>query len=98
MLHDWDDERAATILDNVRRSLPRDRRVLVIERVLPELAGEAHAPALLLDVLMLTVTGGRERTLREFESLFADARLDLVAVTEPIPPFGYRVLEAHAIP
>ena len=45
---------------------------------------------------MMTVTGGRERTQREFEDLFAVAGLELVAVTEPIPPFDDRVLEARA--
>jgi SAM-dependent methyltransferase len=96
VLHDWDDEPAATILGNVRRSLAPDGRVLVVERMLPELVGEADVPALLLDLLMLTVTGGRERTLREFQDLFAAAGLELAAVTEPIPPFDYRVLEARA--
>jgi hypothetical protein len=96
VLHDWDDERAATILDNVRQSMVSGGRALVVERMLPELAGEADVPTLLLDVLMLTVTGGRERTLREFQDLFAAAGLELAAVTEPIPPFDYRVLEARA--
>ena len=59
---------------------------------------DAHAPTLLLDVLMMTVTGGRERTLREFQDLFAVAGLEPAAVTEPIAPFGYRVLEARSNP
>jgi len=96
VLHDWDDARAATILGNVRRSMASGGRVLVIERMLPELVGEADAGTLLLDVLMMTVTGGRERTQREFEDLFAVAGLELAAVTEPIAPFDYRVLEARA--
>jgi hypothetical protein len=43
---------------------------------------------------MLTVTGGRERTAREFERLFAGAGLELAQVSESIPPFDYRVIEA----
>jgi len=61
------------------------------------MAGGEHLPALLLDVLMLAVTGGRERTEGEFRDLLADAGLELAAVTEPIPPFGYRVLQAEPL-
>jgi hypothetical protein len=94
VLHDWDDDRAATILSNVRRAMSPDARALVIERMLPEVVGEADVPALLLDVLMLTVTGGRERTEREFERVFVEAGLELAKVSDAIPPFDYRVIEA----
>ncbi len=50
VLHDWGDERAATILANVRRAMASGGRVLVVERMLPELVGEADTPTLLLDV------------------------------------------------
>ena len=98
MLHDWDDERAATILRSVRRSMRAEARVLVVEQMLPELVDDADAPTLLLDVLMLAVTGGRERTEAEFRNLLDGAGLELTAVTEPIPPFACRVLEAAPAP
>lgn len=47
---------------------------------------------------MLAVTGGRERTEGEFRELLARAGLELTAVSEPIQPFHYRVLEAKPRP
>jgi hypothetical protein len=92
------DARAAAILRNVRGATGQAARVLVVERMLPELVGEADVPTLLVDVLMLTVTGGRERTEREFSDLFAAAGFELATVTDRIPPFDYRVLEATPAP
>jgi hypothetical protein len=68
VLHDWADEEAAAILRAVRRAAPAGSHLLVIEQVLP-LAPEPH-PAKVLDVVMLTLTGGRERTRDEYASLF----------------------------
>jgi hypothetical protein len=71
-----------------------DARLLILERMVPELVGPDDAPTLLVDLLMLLVTGGRERTEREFAALLDAAGLELCSVSEPIAPFGYRVLEA----
>jgi hypothetical protein len=96
ILHDWDDERAAAILGNIRTAMPPHGRVLVFERTLPErvTAGHDDAQSLLLDILMLVVTGGRERTEADFRRLFDATGFEAIRVGEPIPPFGYRVLEA----
>jgi len=96
VLHDWDDERAAAILRNVRAAMPDGARVLVVDRMLPERVGPGDVPTLLVDVLMLVVTGGRERTEAEFGDLLARAGLKLDRVGERIAPFGYHVLEAVA--
>jgi O-methyltransferase domain/Dimerisation domain len=94
VLHDWDDEAARHILGNVAAAAPEGGRVLIAEHVLEEVVAEADRPALLVDMLMLVVTGGRERTEREFRVLCGDAGLELTGVSAPAPPFGYRVLEA----
>jgi O-methyltransferase domain len=70
-------------------------RLLVAERVLPEVAGPDHASSLLLDMHMLVVTGGRERTLGQFRELLDAAGFTLTGCTGPLPPFGYHVLEAE---
>ena len=82
VLHDWDDGDAAAILRGVRRSMKPDSHLLVIEQVLPTAAGP-H-PAKVLDVVMLALTGGRERTADEYASLFQAAgfRLDRVVPTK----------------
>jgi hypothetical protein len=97
VLHDWDDDRALAILRNVRAAMARDSRLLILERMLPERVGPDDAPTLLIDVLMLLVTGGKERTETEFRGLLGAAGLELARVGEPIPPFGYRVIEAVAL-
>jgi hypothetical protein len=60
--------------------------------VLPERVGAADLPTLLVDVLMLVVTGGRERTEAEFERLLGRAGFALTRLTEPLPPFEYSVI------
>ncbi len=62
VLHDFDDARAAAILRNRRAAMGPGARLVVLERVLPERVGPEDARTALLDVLMLVVTGGRERT------------------------------------
>lgn len=81
VLHDWADADAAGILRAVRRAAPAGSHLLVIEQVLPPAAGP-H-PAKVLDVVMLTLTGGRERTRDEYAALFEAGgfRLDKVVPT-----------------
>jgi hypothetical protein len=78
VLHDWDDERSIAILKTVRKAIPADGRLLVIDAVLPE--GNEPAPGKLFDMNMLVMTGGRERTEREFAALFAASGFELVRV------------------
>ncbi|MBD0330214.1 MAG: methyltransferase [Thermoleophilia bacterium] len=70
ILHDWDDERAATILRVIRAAAPARARVLIRDAVLPP-GNEPHGNKW-LDLLMLAI-GGRERTAEEWERLLAGA-------------------------
>lgn len=69
ILHDWDDERCLAILRGIRRAIAPDGRLLVVEAVLPE---RTSGPSVAVehDLLMLTITGGRERTEAEYRALF----------------------------
>ena len=69
ILHDWDDAKAGRILDNLRRAMPAGARLLGVEHVLPEGAGQASGK--LTDVNMMVIAGGRERTEAEYRRLFA---------------------------
>ncbi len=71
VLHDWDDDQAAAILENCRSSLEPGGSLLVIEHLLPE--GPVGSPAALLDVTMMVLTGGRERTEAEYRRLLRRA-------------------------
>jgi hypothetical protein len=75
IIHDWDDMPAATILANCERAMAEKGKVLVMESVID--AGEKSVAAKFLDVQMLVMTGGRERTVEEFEQLFAAAGLEV---------------------
>lgn len=78
IIHDWDDADAIRILQNVRRNATDDAAVLIVEAVLADTPDPDQAKT--LDVMMLCVTGGRERTPDEYATLFAAAGLELVRV------------------
>jgi hypothetical protein len=78
ILHDWDDDKSRTILRTLRKSIAPGGRLCVIESVIPP--GNAPSPAKLLDINMLVMTGGRERTEAEYGALFADANFRLTRV------------------
>jgi precorrin-6B methylase 2 len=78
ILHDWDEERATAILRAIRVAARPGARLVVAERVL-EPGNEANG-AKWLDLLMLVLAGGRERTEREWSELLAGAGFELVAI------------------
>jgi hypothetical protein len=71
IIHDWDDERAARILRNVHRALGEGGKLLVVETIVPP--GNEPSFVKLLDLAMLALPGGRERTEEEYRELFAAA-------------------------
>jgi hypothetical protein len=76
ILHDWDEPRCVKILQNCRKAMTGEGRVLVVELVLPP--GDQPSFGKWLDLHMLAVTpGGRERTEAEYAKLFQDAGFKL---------------------
>jgi SAM-dependent methyltransferase len=75
VLHDWNDADSLRILGAIRRAMNPESRLLVLEMVRP--AGPEPHFAKLLDIEMLVLAGGRERTESEFRRLFADAGFNL---------------------
>jgi hypothetical protein len=97
VIHNWDDERAVEILGNCRKAMRDGGTLLVIERVLPELASPAISRAVLSDINMMVNTRGRERTEAEFRALYARAGFeltDIVATSDE--PVGYQVVVGAA--
>ncbi|MEZ5293237.1 MAG: methyltransferase [Vicinamibacterales bacterium] len=76
VLHDWNDEQAVAILRRCRTAMTGAARLLVVERLMP--TGNAPAAVTHVDITMLVLTGGRERTLEEYASLLEQADLDLL--------------------
>lgn len=93
IIHDWDDENSLKILGNCRKAVEASGRVLVIERLAPDLAGEDPGDEISArsDMLMLTANGGQERTLGEYEALFSKVALKLERVVPTAS--GFSVLE-----
>jgi SAM-dependent methyltransferase len=97
VLHDWDDDRAVTILRNCRRAMAPGGRVLIVEKVIPDLVTAADTEVVVADLIMLTLTsGGRERTESDFRTLLAAAGLAITTLSDPVTPQGDRVIEAAA--
>ena len=71
VIHDWSDEDSVAILKAVRRAAPPRAKLLLIESIVPE-GPEPHWSKT-LDILMLTLLGGKQRTRREYEALCAPA-------------------------
>jgi len=79
VLQQWDDAEALAILRNVRNAMPEGARLVVIERLLPEQASDDPS-AVMIDLHMMVINGGRARALQEFERLLAEANLALSKV------------------
>jgi hypothetical protein len=77
VLHDCSDEETVRILSNVAGSMKAGSSVIVIEPVIGEVL---RPPIVFSDINMLVNTGGRERTEREWSSLFGDAGLQVIQI------------------
>jgi hypothetical protein len=93
ILHDWDDDACIRIMRSCRRVMKPDGRLLVVEHVV----GPANEPpdVPFLDLMMLVMTEGRERTKEEFARLFAAASFRLVSLDRTCTPLS--VIEAAPI-
>ena len=80
VLHDWPDDQCVAILTAIRQVATPDSVVLIIEEVISE--GRADPRTSTLDVIMLTITGGRQRTARELGALLTTAGFHLDAVID----------------
>ena len=92
ILHDWDDDKSRAILRSLRKSIAPNGRLCVIEAVVPP--GNTPSPSKLLDVNMLVMTGGRERTEAEYGALFAATGFRLTRV---VPCGPTDVIEATPV-
>jgi hypothetical protein len=68
IIHDWDDEKALTILRNIHRAMRPGGKLLLVEGVVPP--GNEPSFTKLLDLTMLVIPGGKERTELEYRQLF----------------------------
>ena len=77
IIHNWNDEAALKILKNCRSAISPNGTLLLVETVLTRSTDPATA---LMDILMVVLTSGRERTESEFQSLLQEAGFSMVRV------------------
>lgn len=68
ILHDWNDHDSGRILDNIRAAAKPDSKLIILESVVPDSDKDA-GPARIMDVNMMVMTGGKERTAAEWHTL-----------------------------
>jgi hypothetical protein len=91
ILHDWNDEECVQILENCRAAMAPEGRLIVIEVVVPEESRPDFSH--LMDLNMLVMTGGRERTAKEYGALLARGGFKLTRIVPTASPFS--VIEAR---
>jgi hypothetical protein len=92
IIHDWSEQQCLTILGHVRRAMKPDGRLLLVEMVLPP--GDEPHPGKVLDIGMLVLAGGQERTEAEYRPLLQKAGFQLKRVV----PTASAVSIVEAVP
>lgn len=92
VIHEWEDDEALALLKAVRRAAPPNGKVLLIEPLIPVTPGPDLAR--MLDIHMLALTGGRERTTNEYAYLLRAAGFSLLRTVETRA--GVAILESIA--
>ena len=93
VLQQWDDANARAILANCRKAMRQGATLAVVERLLPEQAVDDPA-AIMLDLHMMAITGGRVRGLAEFAAMLSETGFARAKATPT--PSGLSVIAAVA--
>lgn len=93
VIHDWNDVEAVEILSAIRRAAPGHAKLLLIEGIVPEDSDPSWIK--MLDIFMLVMLTGKERTRREFEDLLFTSGFRLDHVIDI--GLGTSILEASVI-
>lgn len=98
ILHDWDDEECIKILKNCKEAIPSKEnggKVIIIDMVMDNLKGDdkSYETQFLIDVLVMVVLPGKERSEEEWAKLFSDAGFSDYKI---IPILGLRsIIEVY---
>jgi hypothetical protein len=87
ILHDWDDESCLRILRTIKNAAAPRAHLVIVESVIPP--GDAPHPAKLIDLTMLAMVTGRERTAGEYEKLLAAAGFAMERIVPSPTPFCF---------
>ncbi len=90
IIHDWDDEKSSIILKTCHQAMPDHGKLLLVESIIPP--GNDPSSAKFVDLIMLLMTGGKERTEAEYRALLRASGFELTRV---IPtPSAMSIIEA----
>lgn len=84
VLHDWSDELAGVVLCNCRKAMATNARLLILETIVPETNSRSFSK--LLDINMMVMTSGRERTKSEFRALLDAADFTVTRIISTMAP------------
>ena len=93
IIHDWADDKATAILRNCRNAAGPGAKLVLVEMVIPP--GNGPSPGKLLDLEMLVIASGKERTEAEYADLLAGAGWKLTRVVPTKSPTS--VIEGEAV-
>jgi len=93
IIHDWDDEKSNTILKNIRTQMQPNSKLILVDCVVPE-TDEPHFSKF-IDLNMLVMTGGKERTEKEFAQILEAAGFKLLRVIKTDVP--HSIVEAEPV-
>ncbi len=93
IIHDWDDEKSNAILRNCRSQMHANSKLILVDSVVPE-TDEPHFSKF-IDLNMLVMTGGKERTEKEFAQLLTGAGFKLLRVIPTELPTS--IIEAEPV-
>lgn len=86
IIHDWNDEQSVAIMKNCHRALPENGKLILIEAVVPA-TSEPHFSKF-IDLNMLVMTGGRERTAEEYRKLYEASGFRVNRIVPTESPFS----------
>lgn len=86
IIHDWNDEQSITIMKNCAKALPSNGKLILVEAVVPP--GDEMHFAKFIDLNMLVMTGGKERTEEEFRQLYEASGFKLTRIVPTESPFS----------
>jgi hypothetical protein len=86
IVHDWNDDQSVAIMKNCHRALAEGGKLILVEAVVP--AGNEPHFSKFIDLNMLVMTGGRERTEAEFRDLYERAGFRLTRIVPTESPFS----------
>jgi len=95
VIHDWDDARSSSILHNCHQALPVEGKLILVERIMPELpcVGDENRSHAMSDLNMLRGPGGLERTEKEYHRLLTEHGFRPLSIS---PAGRFSVIEARA--